>query len=98
MPSGRTLWAEMVARYRQGVAEVAAMQAAWAGMRVHVDAERFVQVSDYLAIQHREAVWWRDACLAYFAQFSGQPFPKGYAPKYPLAVYQAMPAYASPPP
>jgi alpha-glucuronidase len=98
MPSGRTLWAEMVARYRQGVAEVAAMQAAWAKMRTHVDAERFAQVSDYLAIQHREAVWWRDACLAYFAQFSGQPFPKDYAPKYPLAVYQAMPAYASPPP
>jgi alpha-glucuronidase len=96
--SGRTLWQEMVAHYRRGVDSVAKMQSDWAALKPHVDAERFSHVTDFLAIQHREAVWWRDACLAYFAQFSGQPFPPDYAPKYSLSYYQAMPIYASPPP
>ena len=96
--SGRSLWQEMVAHYRRGVDSVAKMQADWAALKSHVDAQRFEQVTAYLAIQHREAVWWRDACLAYFAQFSGQPFPPDYKPKYPLSYYQAMPMFASPPP
>lgn len=96
--SGRSLWDEMVAHYRRGVDSVARMQAGWAAQKPYVDAERFSQVASFLAIQHREAIWWRDACLAYFAQFSGQPFPPGYAPKYPLETYKAMPMFASPPP
>ena len=54
--------------------------------------------ADFLAIQHREAIWWRDACLAYFQTFSKRPFPSGYAPKYPLDYYQHMPMFASPAP
>ncbi|MES2473178.1 MAG: alpha-glucuronidase family glycosyl hydrolase, partial [Pseudomonadota bacterium] len=73
--SGRTLWQEMVAHYRRGVDSVAKMQSDWAALKPYVDDERFQHVASFLAIQHREAVWWRDACLAYFAQFSGQPFP-----------------------
>lgn len=96
--SGRTLWEEMVARYRRGVDEVAQMQASWAALKPYMDEERFNQVTSFLAIQHREAVWWRDACLAYFADVSGQSFPAGYKPKYPLSFYKAMPMFASPPP
>jgi alpha-glucuronidase len=96
--SGRTLWDEMMARYRRGVDEVAQMQASWAALKPYVDEERFNQVTSFLAIQHREAVWWRDACLAYFADVSGQSFPSDYKPKYPLSFYKAMPIFASPPP
>ena len=63
-----------------------------------VDPERYAQVRDFLAIQHREAIWWRDACLAYFVQFSRRPFPDGYKPKYPLSYYEKMPYGASPKP
>jgi alpha-glucuronidase len=92
------LWNELIARYQRGVDKVAAMQRAWATQKSHVDAERFGKTAAFLAIQHREAVWWRDACLAYFAQFSKRPFPAGTAPKYPLAKYEAMPVFASPAP
>jgi alpha-glucuronidase len=98
MKSGRTLWQELVAHYRKGVDEVAAMQAAWAKLGDDVDPERYAQVRDFLAIQHREAIWWRDACLAYFVQFSRRPFPDGYEPKYPLSYYEKMPYGASPKP
>jgi alpha-glucuronidase len=96
--SGRTLWNELIARYQRGVDKVAAMQATWAAQKSHVDAQRFDQTAAFLAIQQREAIWWRDTCLAYFAQFSKRPFPAGYAPKYPLATYEAMPMFASPTP
>jgi len=26
-------------------------------------------------IQVRDAIWWKDACLLYFQQFSGKPIP-----------------------
>ncbi len=96
--SGRTLWNELIARYRRGVDEVAEMQKVWAGQKAFVDAERFDKTAAFLAIQHREAIWWRDACLSYFRQFSKRPFPVGYAPKYPLAYYEKMPIFASPKP
>ena len=96
--SGRTLWNELIARYQRGVDEVAQMQAAWAAQKPYVDAERFDKTVAFLAIQHREAIWWRDACLAYFQQFAKRPFPAGYAPKYPLEYYQKMPMFASPQP
>jgi alpha-glucuronidase len=98
MKSGRTLWQELIARYQSGVDGVAAMQAAWTRLTDAVDPERYAQVRDFLAIQHREAIWWRDACLAYFQQFSKRPFPDGYKPKYPLDYYKTMPFGASPKP
>jgi len=78
--SGRTLWEELVARYDQGVAQVAAMQATWEALGEYVDAERFNKVSRYFAIQLAEARWWRDACIAYFGDVSGRPLPAGAEP------------------
>ena len=77
--SGRTLWAELVHRYSRGVDEVAKMRSAWAGVAGRVDAQRFGDVDEFLEIQHYEARWWRDACLAYFGQASGLTVPEGYA-------------------
>lgn len=78
--SGRTVWAELVARYDRGVAQVVEMRRTWASLAPYVDAERHAQVSAFLEIQQAEAQWWRDACLAYFQSRSGRPLPAGHAP------------------
>ena len=91
MPSGNTLWEELVARYDRGVAEVAAMQAEWARLEPHVDSVRHHAVTDFLAIQHKEATWWRDACLAYFSDISGRALPPGVRPPaHSLEHYKAI--------
>ena len=91
MVSERTLWEELVAKYDRGVAEVAAMQAQWAAMEGKVDAGRFAEVSQFLAIQRQEAQWWRDACIAYFAEVSGRPIPAGVTPPpHPASYYKAI--------
>ncbi|MHB8283120.1 MAG: alpha-glucuronidase family glycosyl hydrolase [Caulobacteraceae bacterium] len=89
--SGKTLWDEMVARYSAGVSKVGEMRHTWAGLGGYVDAERYSEVATFLAIQEKEARWWRDACLAYFQTFSKRPFPPGYAPpEKALADYEAV--------
>jgi alpha-glucuronidase len=91
MPSGRTVWAEMIARYDHGVAEVAAMQAEWAALSPYVDARRHRDTTDFLAIQAKEAQWWRDASIAYFGDVSGLPLPAGVRPpQHDLAYYKAI--------
>jgi alpha-glucuronidase len=80
MPSRRSLWEELVARYDGGVAEVEAMQAEWDRLRPLVDTARFIDVAQRLALQHVEAVWWRDACIAYFQDVSKLPLPAGARP------------------
>jgi len=89
--SGRTLWDELVHRYSRGVGQVERMQQAWAGLRGHVDAERHHQVERFLAIQRKEAQWWRDASVAYFQTFSGLPLPEGEAPPpHSLEYYKSL--------
>ena len=91
MKSGRTVWDELVIHYTRGVAEVAQMRATWAKMKPYVDQQRFEETSTYLAIQEKEAKWWRDACIAYFQSISNRPLPPGVAPpEHPLSTYQSL--------
>lgn len=91
MASGRTLWDELVAHYYEGVEAVRRMQATWRSLEGRVDAERYEQVRAFLAIQEKEARWWRDACVLYFQTFSGKPIPAGYErPEHDLAWYEAI--------
>ncbi|KEZ17118.1 Alpha-glucuronidase precursor [Sphingobium yanoikuyae] len=91
LASGETLWDGLIHHYDRGVETVAAMQRDWAKLKPQVDAERFAQVETFLAIQHREAQWWRDACIAYFQSVSGRPLPAGSAaPAHPLDWYKAL--------
>jgi alpha-glucuronidase len=91
LKSGRTLWDELVVKYDEGVAATARARATWAAMKPYVDAERFEEESAYLAIEEKEAHWWRDACLAYFETFSRLPFPAGHAPPpHDVAYYKAI--------
>ncbi len=91
MPSGRTLWDELVHRYTHGVDEVKRMRATWAGLSGYVDAARYRQVADFLAIQEKEAQWWRDASIAYWQSLNHLPLPPGYAPPaHPLEYYRSL--------
>ncbi|GIX19721.1 MAG: xylan alpha-1,2-glucuronidase [Erythrobacter sp.] len=90
LPTGRSLWEELVARYDAGVAGVDAMAAQWGRLAGALDAARHAAVSADLAIQRREARWWRDASLAYWQSLNGLPLPEGAAPvAESLEAYQA---------
>ena len=91
LADGRTLWEEMVHRYDRGVAEVAAMRAQWATLKSRIDAERWTKTDTYLAIQQREARWWRDASLAYWMSINGLALPAGSrAPEHSLDYYKQL--------
>ncbi len=90
MASGRTLWDELVRSYDRGVSSVSDMRQTWAATRPHIDARRHGEVAAFLAIQEKEAQWWRDASLAYFQTVSGRPLPEGVTPPpESLAAYKA---------
>jgi alpha-glucuronidase len=85
---GHTVWDELVARYNMGVDSVRSMQRTWDAQRGRVDDERFRDVQAFLAIQEREARWWRDAALTYFQSYSHLPIPSKYEqPAHPLEYY-----------
>ncbi len=75
MKSGQNLWDELCLKYDQGVNAVDRMNELWKTLVGDIDTIRFNQVKAFLHIQQKEARWWRNACLLYFQQFSGMPFP-----------------------
>ena len=80
MRSGRTLWDELCVRYDAGVEAVRGLRQTWSDLAPYVDLERFEHVAELLAIQEKEATWWRDACLLYFQSVSKRAFPPGCEP------------------
>ncbi len=91
MKSGRTLWEELCYKYYSGVESVRTMQKEWNSTKPFVDKQRFEQVRQLLAIQEKEAAWWRNACLLYFQTFSKLPIPGGYEkPDHTLEYYKSL--------
>ncbi len=42
-------------------------------------------------IQLKEAIWWKNACMLYFQQYSNRAFPKGMEkPDKSLEYYQSL--------
>ncbi|HEU4834364.1 MAG TPA: alpha-glucuronidase family glycosyl hydrolase [Pyrinomonadaceae bacterium] len=80
MKSGRRLWDELALHYQRGVDWVRATRATWTTLAGKIDPERHEAIAKKLAIQERDAVWWRDACLIYFQTFAKQPLPSGVEP------------------
>jgi alpha-glucuronidase len=92
LSSGRTLWNELTARYCRGVEAVQGMQATWGAQAGRIDAERYDETRAFLAIQEKEARWWRDASVLYFQTFAKQPIAADGcgAPPHPLEYYRAI--------
>ena len=102
MRSGRSLWAEIVAHYDDGVAGVEASRRKWDLLRPFVDGARHTAVAETLSRQALEAKWWRDASIAYWQSLSKLDLPKGHRPPaHPLSWYQSIhfdtePGYLAP--
>jgi alpha-glucuronidase len=77
MASGRILWDELTFRYCRGVEDVRGMEKTWQGLSTFVDPERYEETRAFLAIQEKEARWWRDASVLYFQTFSKRPIQDG---------------------
>jgi alpha-glucuronidase len=91
MRSGRSLWNELCYKYNLGVDSVRWMQKTWNSLNGMVDDERFRQVKMLLAVQEKEAVWWRNSCLLYFQTFSKMPIPSNYEqPDHSLEYYKSL--------
>jgi alpha-glucuronidase len=91
LSSGRSLWDEMVYRYTRGVDQVKQMRETWRGLDGKIDAGRYAQVAAFLAIQEKEAQWWRDASIVYFQSINGLPLPAGFAPPaHSLDYYETL--------
>jgi alpha-glucuronidase len=91
LKSGNTLWNELCLEYQRGVDSVRSMQTTWLSVKDNIDATRYEQVTELLAIQEKEAVWWRNACLLYFQTFSKMPLPPGVEkPDQTLDYYQHL--------
>jgi alpha-glucuronidase len=91
MPSGKTLWQELVDHYYTGVDSVRSMQKTWNLMQGKIDNSRFEEVRQLLVVQEKSAVSWRNSCLLYFQTFSKLPIPAGYEkPDHDLAYYQSI--------
>lgn len=80
LSTGRSLWDELCTRYYTGAEAVATMQKEWAALKGKMDAEMHADVAGRLAVQYREALWWRDACVLYFQTYSKMPIPASFTP------------------
>ena len=89
MKSGRILWDELALHYQSGVDWVRSTRSTWARLANTIDPELHAAITKKLAIQERDAIWWRDACLLYFQTFSKRPLPDGVEPPaHTLAEYK----------
>jgi alpha-glucuronidase len=75
--SGRILWDDLALHYQRGVDWTRATRKEWDTLVSAIDPERHAEVAKKLALQERDAGWWRDACLIYFQTFSKRPLPAG---------------------
>lgn len=73
--TGNTLWEELCYRYYNGVVEVEKMQKDWQKLKPFIDTETFASVNARFNTQQKEAIWWRDACVLYFKEFSKMSIP-----------------------
>ncbi|RAK69331.1 alpha-glucuronidase family glycosyl hydrolase [Hymenobacter edaphi] len=80
LSTGRTLWDELCTRYYSGADSVRWLQRQWAAVQPSVDPALHADVAARLQTQHKEALWWRDACVLYFQTYARRPLPAPLAP------------------
>ena len=72
LPSGETLWEALNRHYDKGVEGVADMRMTWNDLDGTMEPEIYNDIKDRLLTQHKDAIWWRDACLEYFGEKAGK--------------------------
>lgn len=75
MNNGLSMWDNLCYTYDRGVRQAAEFVKTWEAAKPYVDSTRYERQLKRFQRQARDAQWWRDACLLYFQQFSGQPLP-----------------------
>ena len=80
MKSGHTLWDELCLTFQSGMDDTKSFVTTWNSVEQYVDAMRFADVKAKLERQAKDAIWWRDATIQYFQQFSGKELPDGCQP------------------
>ena len=80
LSGGPTLWEALCRHYTGGVETVQRLRRDWDDVAPLIDGARAAHVAALLAIQEKEARWWRNACLLYFQTFSRRPLPPGLPP------------------
>lgn len=91
LTNGKTLWEHMTLKYEEGVQQVSQMQKTWSTLEPYINSDVYKEVTMLLTIQYNEAVWWRDACILYFQQFSEMQIPSSIpAPKHNLEYYKSL--------
>lgn len=91
MKSGKTLWNEMALKYQSGVDWTRKARKDWDDLKGVIDPERHQAIARKLAIQERDAIWWKDASLSYFQTFSKRPLPNGVEkPQRTLEEYKTI--------
>ena len=77
MPGGLTFWDVLCYTYDEGMRTAASFVKVWEQVAPYVDAQRYAAQHARFCRQAADARWWRDACLQYFARFSGRSLPPG---------------------
>lgn len=75
MKSGRTLWNELCYTFQEGIDEARGFIGTWESVEKYVDPYRYGQIHDKLVRQAKDAIWWRDALMLYFQQYSKMDIP-----------------------
>lgn len=77
MQSGRNLWEELCFRYNRGCDAAFHFRKQWESVKECVNDKLYNEVAQKLNTQYEDAVWWHDACLLYFQQYSKMGIPQG---------------------
>lgn len=89
MKNGKTLWDNLCYTYQDGIDAATSYISTWDAVKPYVDNRRFHEVKVKLIRQAKDALWWRDACMLYFQQYSGMPIPDDCsAPQHTLEELQ----------
>lgn len=72
LPTGETVWQALNRHYDNGVDGVAEMREIWQSLDGCTDPEIYSDIESRLLTQHKDAIWWRDACLEYFGDKAGK--------------------------
>ena len=70
------LWQHLGRHYQRGVDQTVHMQELWQQLEGKLPQDLWNDIRLRLDCQHKDAIWWRDACLLYFQSINQLPWPQ----------------------